>query len=301
VSAYPTFILANAHGESIDRWLGYSNPAGWTESFTSAMSDPTTLPEKMARFVANPTGKDAALLARIAAASRDYQDALKLYEQARTLDPKGPDYAFPIFEQRSELYVSGAAGVTVDQVKESAAAALASPSTTIENQVALAQGMESVAHKAGDTSLMVPYIKAAVAATEGPAGENYQDARKSLLVANALYVEGNKEKALELKRASMSEGWMESAGKLNAFAWWCFENNMNLAEAEELSRKGVALAKPGKEKAQILDTVAEICNARGECADAVALIEQAIEEDPKNDYYQKQLVRFRKDVAEKGC
>jgi len=138
-----------------------------------------------------------------------------------------------------------------------------------------------------------------VAATDASA-EQYKNERKSLLIANALYVEKDKEKALALKRENQPEGWMDDAGKLNAFAWWCFENNVNLPEAEELARKGVALAKPGKEKAQILDTVAEICNARGDCKDAVTLTEQAIKEDPKSDYYPKQLARFQKALAEKG-
>ena len=299
MKGYPTFLLVNAKGEPIDRWLGYSNPEGWTTTFTTAMADPTTIKEKEARFAATPTAKDAALLARIKSASRDYQGALTHYEKARTLDPQGPDYAYSIFDQKSELYLGEKGGMTLAAVEQSAKAAAESKSTTLEEQIWLAEAMEVVAHKAGDPKIMVPYVSAAVKATEGPAGEPYKDARKNILVANALYVEGNKEKALELKRQSMSEGWMESAGKLNAFAWWCFENNVNLPEAEELARKGVALAKPGKEKAQVLDTVAEICNARGDCKDAVELTEQAIKEDPKNDYYAKQLARFQKNVAEK--
>jgi tetratricopeptide (TPR) repeat protein len=299
VTAYPTFLLMNAKGESIDRWLGYSNPQDWNQSFATAMADPTTVTEKEARFAAKPTAKDAALLARIAAASRDNQKALGLYQQARTLDPKGPDYAYPIFDQKVELYLAGKGDITLDQVKESAAQTLASPAVTIDDKVQLAQGMEAVARKAEDPTLMVPYVKEAVAATDG-AAEQYKDARKTLLISNALYVEKDKQKALELKRKAMSEGWMEDPGKLNAFAWWCFENNVNLPEAEELARKGVTLAKPGKEKAQVLDTVAEICNALGDCKDAVTLTEQAIKEDPKNDYYAKQLARFQKAVAEKG-
>jgi len=263
------------------------------------MADPTTVAEKEARFAAKPTAKDAALLARISAASREYQQSLDLYQKAVALDPKGPDYAYPIFDQKTELYLGGKSNVTLDQVKESATVALASPTTTVEDKLGLASGMEAVARKAEDPSLMVPYVKAAVTATDANP-EKYKDARKSLLVSNALYVEKDKQKALELKRANMSEGWMEDSGKLNAFAWWCFENNVNLPEAEELARKGVTLSKPGKEKAQVLDTVAEICNARGDCKDAVNLTEQAIKEDPKNEYYQKQLARFQKNMAVKG-
>ena len=52
----------------------------------------------------------------------------------------------------------------------------------------------------------------------------------------------DKAKALSLKRRSMPEGWMEQAKQLNAFAWWCFENEVDLEEADTLARKGVDLA-----------------------------------------------------------
>ena len=42
----------------------------------------------------------------------------------------------------------------------------------------------------------------------------------------------------------------------------------------------------------ILDTAAEICNARGNCDDAVELIQQAIADAPESEFYQKQLKRF---------
>jgi len=161
--------------------------------------------------------------------------------------------------------------------------------------------MDAVARKAEDPSIMVPYVKAAVAATDPPAlAEQYKDARKSLLVANALYVEKDKEKALALKRQNQPEGWMEDADRLNAFAWWCFENKVNLEEAETLARRGVELAKSGSQKAMVLDTAAEICNLRGSCKDAAELMELAVREDPKNEYYTKQLDRFRKLLAAKN-
>ena len=299
VKNYPTFILTNAKGETIDRWLGYSSPERWEKSLSLAVADPTTVEEKEARFAKNPTAKDAAQLGRINAADRDHKEALALYEKARSLSGNASDYAAPIFEQKAELYLSDKQEVTLDQVKQAADVALAAPATTVEEKVDLAFGMRSVAHKGNDPKLMVPSLKAAIDATSGPAGEDFKEERKSLLVDHALYVDGDKEKAVAMKKESMPAGWQEDSGKLNAFAWWCFENQVNLAEAEELARKGAELAKPGAEKARVLDTAAEICNARGDCKDAVKLIEDAIKEDPANDYYKEQLTRFQKNLAAK--
>ena len=93
--------------------------------------------------------------------------------------------------------------------------------------------------------------------------------------------------------AKVAEGdgkdWKQVANMLNNFAWWCFENKFNLEEAEEHARAGVEIAKAGNQKANILDTVAEICNLRGDCGDAVTLIRMAVAEDPENEYFQKHL------------
>lgn len=95
----------------------------------------------------------------------------------------------------------------------------------------------------------------------------------------------------------MTDGWLEDAGKLNGFCWWCFENLVNLEEAEKLSRKSVELAEPGRQKAMNLDTLAEICNALDNCHEALDLIKMAMVEDPESKHYPKQLERFEKILA----
>jgi tetratricopeptide (TPR) repeat protein len=75
-------------------------------------------------------------------------------------------------------------------------------------------------------------------------------------------------------------------------AWWCFENAVKLDEAEELARRGVKLAEAPGDKANILDTLAEICNARGNCPEAVVYMRQAVELNPEREYFKKQLERF---------
>lgn len=81
--------------------------------------------------------------------------------------------------------------------------------------------------------------------------------------------------------------------RLNNFAWWCFEENLNLSEAKTLAAKGVALANPGPDKAMILDTLAEIVFQLGDSKEAASIMEKAIREDPNSKHYPKQLDRFR--------
>jgi hypothetical protein len=114
----------------------------------------------------------------------------------------------------------------------------------------------------------------------------------------AMYVDEDMDAAVALKRGTMPEGWMENPDQLNSFAWWCFENKVNLEEAQTLALKGIELAEPGKSRAQILDTAAEICNELGNCDEAVRLIKLAMVEDPASDYYAEQLTRFEEAAAD---
>ena len=63
---------------------------------------------------------------------------------------------------------------------------------------------------------------------------------------------------------------------------------------------GARLTTDDGERANILDTAAEICNARGDCSKAVQLIKEAIELDPDKVYFQDQLVRFESLQAARG-
>jgi tetratricopeptide (TPR) repeat protein len=293
VKGFPTFILANAHGELIDRWIGYGGPAEFAKTVAESVADPTTFDQKKARYASSPTHRDAATLARITAARGESADALGYYRKALELDPTGA-YGQPIFEQTSALYVKDK-GATLEETIEAANAAYAEAQSNPRGKVNVAFGMLRVAKKADDMMLIAPYVDGALAATKGE--RDLAKARNELLIVQALHVTGEKGKAVRMKREGMPAGWMKDSGELNEFAWWCFENQVNLAEAEELARKGVGLAESGKEKAQVLDTVAEICNLRGSCTDAVSLIKWAMREDPDSDYYPKQLHRFEQAQA----
>ena len=119
--------------------------------------------------------------------------------------------------------------------------------------------------------------------------------KTQLIIDKYIYISGDTVKAIELKKQSLPKNWQNDPSSLNSFAWWCFEHKFNLKEAEKLARRGVKLAKPGKEKAMIADTVAEICFARKNKSEAVKFAKLAAAEDPDNQFYKKQLERFMGD------
>ena len=85
---------------------------------------------------------------------------------------------------------------------------------------------------------------------------------------------------------------------MNGFAWWCFEKNVNLEEAEALARKAVALCEPAETRANIMDTVAEAHYAAGNYRSAVEWETRALELDPENEFFQRQLEKYQEALTQ---
>ena len=97
-----------------------------------------------------------------------------------------------------------------------------------------------------------------------------------------------------LRYDAMPPGWQEDPQQLNRYAWWCFENQVDMERGRELALKGVELSPAGPERAAILDTAAELSRSLGEMDRALALLEQAVAEDPGNADYAQKVQEWRK-------
>jgi tetratricopeptide (TPR) repeat protein len=294
IGGYPTFIVANAEAETISRWWGYDTADEFIDTVAEAMADPTTIAEKKARHEAQPTARDASVLGNYHMTRKEGPEAVEYLRTAFELDPdEGHEY---------DLFYATYIGFsnedfTAEELKVVADQALASPNLDAEKLVDVARNTVR-AFEDDDPEGAAVYIAAGLAASEGTDDPELQKERSKLLISEALLVKNDPELALGLVREGLPEGWEEDAGRLNGFAWWCFENEVNLEEAEALARKGAELAEDDSQKAQILDTTAEIAYLRGNQAEAVALIQQAITLDPESEGYGKQLDRFSDSVAE---
>jgi tetratricopeptide (TPR) repeat protein len=304
ITGYPSFIAINAKGEVSDRWIGYGGPEAWSTSAMMAAADPRTIEEKKVAFKSEPTIELARCLASDASTRKDSVGAIDYYRQARAIDTENAgEYTESILTAMFRGTRSG--DFTFDEFEAEAKASLESHEASAEQQVDLARMALSLAQNSGEaersknTAAAAPYVASALKASEGTENEAVASSRERLAIDNALYIDGDKEEALKLFRASMNEGWMEKSSSLNNFAWWCFENDINLEEAGELAVRGIELAETDADRANVLDTAAEICNKLGNCEQAVEHMERAVELDPDRKYFQNQLVRFQEVVAEK--
>ena len=294
VRSFPNYMLAGVEGEPIYRWVGYGTVDGFLGKLETGLKDPTTLAEKTSRFQENPTASDAETLASAAAAASDQVASAQWYEKAAEL--AGGGYEMEIFFAKFQGFRSGA--FTKEELIAAADTVMSKGDQQEKFQVYAAQPF--LAKATGIDSLAYRYVDDFWKELKDNDDPDVQQMRQRVQLDRALYIEKNPEKAAELKYASMPVGWMEDADGLNEYAWWCFENKVDLQRAEELAREGVGMATEGSQKAAILDTLAEICNVRGNCNEAVTLTEEAIQNDPGNAYYKKQLERFRELLKKSG-
>jgi tetratricopeptide (TPR) repeat protein len=299
IEGYPTFVLMNQDGEVLDRWMGFdeNDVQGWIDRLDESKADPTTIAQKLERFESDPTPEQAARLGQIRSSEGLYVEAVDYYTKAVELGSE-ESHTFDIFV--NQVYGVKDEYFTVDEVQASADQILVGGDADAEEMTVLGYYMARLARKHERPDLLAPYVEPVLAATVDVEDEWLVKRRKDILVEEALYVNRDAEQAVVLKREAMPEGWTEDADKLNSFAWWCFQNEVNLEEAEELARKGVELAGDAETRVAILDTVAEICHLRGDCGEAVAMIRLALEEDPESESLKEQLDRFEKSL-ENDC
>ncbi len=294
VRNYPTYVVLNTDEEVTARWFGYERNM-FIEEADRAIADPTTIDEKRARYEADPNLQDALTLSTYHNTRQEPAEALAYMHAAAKMDPE-TSYSYDILDATYLGFRHGK--VEPGQVVEAAEDAFADERMEALELLYAASMMYGVQKRSENPGLAEPYFATAFERTADSTEEDVVARREKMGPDHALLVEKDEAKAIRLKKAQLPDGWVQDPNQLNGFAWWCFESNVNLEEARELALEAVSLAEPGSERGNILDTLAEICNATGNCGDALAYINQAIEENPGREYFRKQQKRFAALVAE---
>lgn len=297
VQGYPTFIMTNGDGEVTSSWIGYPGPEKWAANVLAGDKDQRTLAEKRTAFEKHPTKELACSLANSSSAEYDFAGSVKYFRSARKFDPdNAAEYTSEIL---TNMYYGARSGAfTLDAVASEADIVMAAPTSSAENKLDVAIMVSGMATQMGNVERAIPYITAALKATEGR--PELAEGRMGLEIDYALLVEKDTSKALELKRKSMPDGWQDDPNALNNFAWWCFQNKTNLEEAKTLALRGVDITPDEGQKANILDTAAEICNAMNNCQEAVELMQRAVAISPDRNYYKTQLAKFEAVLKDKA-
>lgn len=288
---FPVFILTDSAGAPITRWQGYTGAVRFKNSLNAALQDLTTIGVRESRFEAQPTYDDAVFLAEYFSDASSYLKAVTYFRKARELS-RSPDVHiyYKIFESLANAVWADSAKFA--EVLPAADAVLDYRPADPRSITLVASNITRLARDMRKTAEIGKYLKAGIDITAGRRDEKSREANALFKADYALYIENDTLKALQISKASLGNGWENKPDKFYDFAKWCLERKIDLGEAEAFTRKAVNMASPGQFKAKVLNTLAEIRIARGDTADAVKIIDEAIDEDPEDDFYTRQWNRF---------
>ena len=274
------------------RWWGYSRDMLF-EELDAGFSDLTTIKEKERRYAQKPDGATGKSVAGDIQTLGEIKKAVRLYNDAAEYDSEN-DYTSELFS----LYNSGyrRKAYTMDELIVIADKVLASSKVDDKFKLSVYAQMSSLIKNDPENEKLLAYATDGYQYIQTTPDDSPKWAKNAIELNNALFVEKDVEMAIRIKKTTLKPGWENNPNAINGFSWWCFENKINLDEAEKLGRKAVKLAPAGREKAMILDTVAEIVNLQGNPKEAIALIEEAVKEDPASENWKKQLDRFKKEL-----
>lgn len=295
VYALPTYVVANPQGEVLAAFLGFEEADAWAAAVRREAADPRTFQQKQDAFALAPAVPLGRTVAQTAQARGDFVEAVRVYRELERLEPGTSDHALPILDAMSSGYRNQA--FTLDEVTAAAGRAAEAAAGDPEKLVEVAMTMQYVAQQAEDVQVAIPFLRQAVEATEGATDEDLLKARARMLPAYALYIEGDVEKAVRLRHELLPENWQDDPRALNGLANWHLQHRVDLEAAEKWARRGVEVAGSDKERANILDTLAEILAATGRPAGALEAIDRAVELDPENEFFKKQQQRFADQAA----
>ncbi|MEN8006321.1 MAG: thioredoxin family protein [Candidatus Krumholzibacteriota bacterium] len=285
VSSVPQFILMDADGVENGRIAGYKDAEDFQEKFKDLLAAAMPDEQRLASFTADASWEGQTALARHYAQRKEFEQAASHF--ANALERGAPG------EQRLDLIWPLLVGLregwsTVEQIKPVAEAAIAQPADVERYWYRLYTLMKQVAERAKDDSLRHPYLEKAF--EEESASGNLAK-NPWLRFDYAHYHLKDHLAAAQAKRDVLEI--QDNVYSRNLYAWYCFEHRVQLVEAEEVAREGVAMDDNPAHVAMLMDTLAELVFLKGETNEALQLVERCMELDPENKYYRDQQVRFK--------
>jgi len=285
---FPLFILTDNQGNVITRWNGYISASRFLNDLRTALSDLTTINARVDRNLQNSNLDDSKYLAQYYSDSHEYTSAIEMYKQAENLDTRGVlDFSYEIFSSTANLAWNDSVGMNT--VYDAADNILDSDRKKINNITGVAAIMTRVARKRSNYSNLDKYLKAAIDATTGSSNPRLKKKYDNFVLDRIICIENDTLKAINLKKNQLGVGWEQNPEIYYSFSKWCLERAVNLAEAQMFAERAVKRSGPGKGKAMVLETLADILVALDDDDGAIAILEQAEFEDPNNDKYSRKI------------
>lgn len=261
-------------------------------TLSNALTDLTTVDERLARFKTGQSLDDALFIANYYSGTGENVKAVEYYRKSLELGKEsGIDYSYKIFENIANAVWKDE--LEFEEVIPAADAVLRAEKKNTKNIVDVARLMVRLAVKADKIDILKKYLKAGIEISSLSKNKQIQAANIDLQADYALYIEKDTAKAIGIKKTSLGKGWQDKRDSYYMFAKWCLIRKINLEEAEMFARKTLPQVHPGKYRARVYTTLAEILEAGNKIDGALEARKNAVAHDPDNDYYQKELERLK--------
>jgi thioredoxin-related protein len=292
--SFPVFILTDSTGEIINRWSGYAGSGKFLARLGEALSNLTTIDDRETAFKDSPTFREALALAGYFHDAREHLKAISYYRRAGEIIGSGAyDYSFDIFTNTADAIWKDL--LPFEDALAAADTVLARGITA--NVINVARIMIRLARDKGGSGKIGKYIQAGIDATADKPDEKNRQMHETFKIDYILFGKGDTTAAVELKKESLGEGWEDDPDRYFPFAEWCLERKINLREAEMYAVWASEFASPGRFRARVLSTLAQICDAGGKTEKAIRVMEDALKEDPDNDIYLQQWEHYHRKLG----
>jgi tetratricopeptide (TPR) repeat protein len=291
---FPVFILTDNEGEIIYRWTGYTGAGRFINSLNKALSDLTTVKDRIAKFEASPTYGAAVLLAKYFTDTGEHLEAIRFFKRADALKPNPTiDFSYDIFSNTANAAWKDM--IPFEEVLPIADTIMFGSRKNRNNAIRAAQVMSRLARKLKKEDQLEKYLQVGITLTANARDEKDKSKHDALKIEYMLQVEHDTAKAINAQKNSLGSDWRRKPDKFYNFAKWCLERRVNLPEAENIARHATKYAQDGDFKAQVYNTVAELCYVQGKLEEAIEFVDLAIGQDPGNTNYQDNQERYLKD------
>ncbi|MFH2056856.1 MAG: thioredoxin family protein [bacterium] len=287
---YPVFLLTDATGEPISRWIGFSNASRLITKLSDELKDLTPIAARETRLKTAPNVSDALKLAGYYADAMKYDKSVAAYRKAQEVGGTRSDYSYQIFYQAANAAWNEM--MPFAEVLPAADAALTSSRVGVPNKLKVVELLARLARKSHRTEVLGPYLDKGIALTASDKSNSPNEKHANFLADQALHIEGDTAQAIQLKKQGLGPGWENDMQKCYGFARWCLEREINLPEAETYCRSAAQTVPDLKAKAQIYGKLGEILAAEGKYADAVDALLLSVENDPTHEFYHTQLKEY---------
>jgi tetratricopeptide (TPR) repeat protein len=288
---FPVFILTNADGDVISRWTGYTGADRFIQSLDRAISDLTTLDERVARCQTEPNAVDIQFLAKYYYDTQEFVKSRKYYRQLHELNSPTLDLRYQVFTATAEAVWNDQ--LPFDSLLAAADDLIEHPKANKRHFGKMARIVTKVSRRTGDTDRIKKYLAAGIEASAVLRDDNGRAFHRELLADYALFVLVDTAEALSVKKQALGDGWESDPARYYQYSDWCFRRGVDLDVAETFIRTATDKATGAKFKARHLRLLAEICHALGRTDEAIALGEQAMEQDPSASYFLVKIDAWR--------